>query len=100
GDRSVPPGLCGGSVRAVDALAGEGARPVALACSATAVDGYWRKDARRVTPSELRPGLTQQLSRQVTDEMTAARLGSGGVDVLATPVMFGLMELASWQAVQ
>ena len=50
--------------------------------------------------SELRPGLSHQLSRVVTEEMTAARLGSGGVDVLATPVMFGLMELASWQAVQ
>lgn len=48
----------------------------------------------------LHPGLTHQLVRQVTDEMTASRLGSGGVDVLGTPVMISLMELASWEAVQ
>jgi predicted thioesterase len=46
------------------------------------------------------PGLAHQLSRQVTEEMTATRLGSGGVDVLGTPFMISMMELASWQAVQ
>lgn len=48
----------------------------------------------------LQPGLNHQLTRAVTEEMTASRLGSGGVDVLGTPFMISMMELASWLAVQ
>lgn len=48
----------------------------------------------------LRPGLSHQVRREVTAEMTAARLGSGGVEVLGTPFMISMMELASWRAVQ
>lgn len=64
--------------------------------SHTAAVGY----DEDMTIEELRPGLNYQFAREVTKEMTAAALGSGGVEVLATPVMIGLMEYASWQAVQ
>ncbi|MHB1161868.1 MAG: thioesterase family protein [Chloroflexota bacterium] len=48
----------------------------------------------------LRPGLTGEVRRRVTQDMTADAYGVVGVKVLATPAMIALMELASWQAVQ
>ncbi|MGI6605159.1 MAG: thioesterase family protein [Firmicutes bacterium] len=48
----------------------------------------------------LSPGLSAELTREVTPEYTAAHLGSGGVEVLATPMMIALMEGAARNAVQ
>lgn len=43
----------------------------------------------------LKVGLTYEIEETVTMEKTASALGSGGVDVLATPYMIALMEKAS-----
>lgn len=40
-------------------------------------------------------GQSGVLERVVTDDMTAAALGNPGVDVLATPVLLGFVEIAS-----
>jgi predicted thioesterase len=45
-------------------------------------------------------GLRGEATLVVGEEQTAARFGAGGVRVLATPVMIGLMENAAWQTVQ
>jgi predicted thioesterase len=45
-------------------------------------------------------GLRGEASLTVTEEHTADRFGAGGVHVLATPVMIGLMENAAWRAVE
>ncbi len=50
--------------------------------------------------SKLTPGLEGQASWIVTDEMTAPRVGSGRVHVLATPVMINLMEAAALAAIE
>jgi predicted thioesterase len=47
----------------------------------------------------LEVGLRGEASLTVTEEHTADRYGAGGVHVLATPVMIGLMENAAWRAV-
>ncbi|HYU57254.1 MAG TPA: hotdog domain-containing protein [Actinomycetota bacterium] len=44
--------------------------------------------------SEPRPGLEAEASLDVTDAVTAARVGSGGVPVLATPEVVALVERA------
>ncbi|MFZ5825347.1 MAG: thioesterase family protein [Bacillota bacterium] len=46
------------------------------------------------------PGLTGEVTTTVTPENTAAAVGSGGVDVFATPMMIGLMEMAALRLVQ
>ena len=45
-------------------------------------------------------GLRGEASLVVGEEQTAAAFGAGGVRVLGTPVMIGLMENAAWQLVQ
>lgn len=47
----------------------------------------------------LEVGVRGEAALTVGEEQTAARFGAGGVRVLATPVMIGLMENAAWQAV-
>lgn len=48
----------------------------------------------------LEPGLSAKVKTEVTADMTAASVGSGGVDGLATPVMIGLMEAAAIKALE
>jgi fluoroacetyl-CoA thioesterase len=45
--------------------------------------------------ADLKPGMVHEEDLVVEDRHTAAHLGSGGVKVLATPVMVGLMEVAA-----
>jgi len=45
--------------------------------------------------SALEPGMMYEESLVVEEQHTAAHLGSGGVRVLATPVMVALMEAAA-----
>jgi len=47
----------------------------------------------------LKPGLAGERSIEVGEEQTAARWGSGGLAVLATPFMVALMEGAAVAAV-
>lgn len=47
----------------------------------------------------LSPGLKAEVRCKVTPEITARHLGSGNVEVLATPAMIALMEQAAVQAV-
>ena len=47
----------------------------------------------------LAPGLTKELTFTVTAALTAKTVGSGTLDVLATPVMIAKMEEAAWKAV-
>ena len=49
--------------------------------------------------TKLEPGLTGRAQLTVTDSETAAHVGSGGVEVLATPAMVRLMEAAAVNAV-
>ncbi len=44
-------------------------------------------------------GLSGKVSRRVDATMTASAVGSGGVDVLSTPTMILLMEMAASEAV-
>src|SRR6056297_1339201 len=44
-------------------------------------------------------GLTGEVSRAVDATMTASAVGSGDVDVLSTPTMILLMEMAAEEAV-
>lgn len=48
----------------------------------------------------LEVGMRGEAELTVTDANTADRYGAGGVRVLATPVMIGLMENAAWRAVE
>jgi fluoroacetyl-CoA thioesterase len=45
-------------------------------------------------------GMKGEASLTVGEEQTAAAFGAGGVHVLGTPAMIGLMENAAWQLVQ
>ena len=47
----------------------------------------------------LKPGLAAEKHDTVTDDNTAASLGSGGIAVYATPAMIALMEGAALSAV-
>ena len=48
---------------------------------------------------EIKPGLNAEHTTTVTPDKTATHLGSGGVDVFATPAMIALMEGASVMAI-
>ncbi|HEY7125176.1 MAG TPA: thioesterase family protein [Ktedonobacterales bacterium] len=48
----------------------------------------------------IEPGLRGEVSLVVGEEHTAARFGAGGVRVLGTPMMIGLMENAAFGALQ
>lgn len=48
----------------------------------------------------LKVGMRGEASLVVGEGQTAAAFGAGGVQVLGTPVMIGLMENAAWQVVQ
>jgi fluoroacetyl-CoA thioesterase len=50
--------------------------------------------------TELQPGLTGEVVRVVSEEITADAMGSGGVHVLGTPAMLMLMEQAALTAVE
>lgn len=47
----------------------------------------------------LQPGITAQVTFSVTEDLTAKTVGSGALEVLATPVMIAKMEQAAWTAV-
>ena len=47
----------------------------------------------------LTPGTALELTFPVTETLTAKTVGSGTLDVLATPVMIARMEQAAWTAV-
>lgn len=48
----------------------------------------------------LKTGITGEARCLVTPETTAANLGSGALEVFATPAMIALIEKAAWQSVQ
>ncbi|NMA55295.1 MAG: thioesterase family protein [Firmicutes bacterium] len=48
----------------------------------------------------LEPGLTKEITEIVKPKHTASSLGSGGVEVLATPMLIALLEGAAMEAVQ
>lgn len=48
---------------------------------------------------DIQVGLTGEAETVVVHENTAASVGAGGVEVFGTPMMIGLMEMASWRAV-
>ncbi len=50
--------------------------------------------------TELKPGLVGEATLVVEEKHTARHLGSGGVNVLATPIMIALMEEAGRNAVE
>ena len=50
--------------------------------------------------SLLKPGIEAQKTGTVTAENTASALGSGGINVYATPAMIALMEGAAFSAAQ
>ena len=47
----------------------------------------------------LKPGLSAESQFPVTEALTAQAVGSGTLEVLATPVMIANMEKAAWTAV-
>lgn len=47
----------------------------------------------------LREGLEASVEKVVTEEDTAAKFGSGNIQVFATPMMIGLMENSALKAV-
>ncbi len=50
--------------------------------------------------AELAPGLAGEATLVVGEQHTARHLGSGGIAVLATPIMVALMETAGRNAVE
>lgn len=49
---------------------------------------------------ELAAGIVGEKTVMVTAENTARTMGSGSLDVFATPALVALMEQAAWQSVQ
>ena len=49
--------------------------------------------------AELKIGTEYTIKAQVTEPMTARQMGSGQAEVLATPSLLALMELAAWKSV-
>lgn len=49
---------------------------------------------------DIKIGMSKETQIVVTSEMTASHMGSGSAQVLSTPYMITLMEMASYQAVQ
>lgn len=47
----------------------------------------------------LQKGIKNQIERMVTETITAERIGSGELSVLATPTMIALIEETSWRSV-
>lgn len=47
----------------------------------------------------LQPGISLETTFSVTHDLTAKTVGSGTLDVLATPIMIARMEQAAWTAV-
>ena len=47
----------------------------------------------------LQPGIINEVTFSVTPELTASAVGSGTLEVLASPVLFAFMEKAAWTAV-
>ncbi len=47
----------------------------------------------------IHPGLSAEVTTTVTPDRTARHLGSGGIDVYATPAMVSLMESAAVKAI-
>src|ERR671915_430401 len=51
-------------------------------------------------PMDLRPGLSASIDIVVGQEHTAAHVGSGTVQVLATPVVINMFESAALRAIE
>lgn len=49
---------------------------------------------------DVKVGMSKEMQTVVAKEMTASHMGSGSAQVLSTPYMITLMEMASYQAVQ
>lgn len=47
----------------------------------------------------LAPGISKEITFPVTHDLTAKTIGSGTLEVLATPMMIAKMEEAAWTAV-
>lgn len=47
----------------------------------------------------LETGIKGKLSRMVTEDMTAKKVGSGQLDVLATPMLIAMAEECAWKSV-
>ncbi len=50
--------------------------------------------------AELKPGITGTAEDTVTEERTAASMGSGGLRVYATPRGTAMMEYTAWSSVE
>jgi fluoroacetyl-CoA thioesterase len=50
-------------------------------------------------PEQLSPGIVAEQTTRVSKEQTASHLGSGAVEVYATPAMITLMEAAALAAI-
>ncbi len=49
---------------------------------------------------DVKVGMSKELETVVTQDMTAQHMGSGSAQVLSTPYMITLMEMASFEAAQ
>ena len=45
----------------------------------------------------LQPGISAEVTFPVTNHFTAKSVGSGALEVLATPIMIAKMEQAAWK---
>ncbi|MCG8306100.1 MAG: thioesterase family protein [Cytophagales bacterium] len=49
---------------------------------------------------EVKPGISLELAQEITPDQSAARVGSGALDVFSTPSMIGLMEKTSMKCIE